>query len=182
MLYIRLEEIVHICFQGVDHPSFIFELRTFIIEPLLLFKKSLLFRLQRLQARQFFISLHGKQCTPRRLKNHKLGFVLCFEARLVFRSLKGTIHGFEALVVGDVLDKRLDFPQSRFNAFQFLAGAVIGAVNVLDLLLKIGVLEQVVFREIVERPRRFLENCELTFVFGYIRSNSNHIFLPIPLL
>jgi len=39
---------------------FFFELRTFIIEPLLLFKKSLLFRLQRLQARQFFISLHGK--------------------------------------------------------------------------------------------------------------------------
>ena len=140
---------------------FFFELRTFIIEPLLLFKKSLLFRLQRLQARQLFIALHGKQCTPRRLKDHKLGFVLCLETRLVFRSLKGIIHGFEALVVGDVLDKRLDFPQSRFNAFQFLAGAVIGAVNILDLLLKIGVLEQVVFREIVERPRRFLEDCEL---------------------
>ena len=143
---------------------FFFELRTFIIEPLLLFKKSLLFRLQCLQARQFFIALHGKQCTPRRLKDHKLGFVLCLETRLVFRSLKGIIHGFEALVVGDVLDKRLDFPQSRFNAFQFLAGAVIGAVNVLDLLFKIGVLEQVVFREIVERPRRFLEDCELGFI------------------
>ena len=90
--------------------------------------------------------------------------MLCFEARLVFRSLKGIIHGLEALVVGDVLDKRLDFPQSCFNAFQFLAGAVIGAVNVLDLLLKIGVLEQVVFREIVERPRRFLEDRELGFI------------------
>ena len=90
--------------------------------------------------------------------------MLCFEARLVFRSLKGIIHGLEALVVGDVLDKRLDFPQSCFNAFQFLAGAVIGAVNILDLLLKIGVLEQVVFREIVERPRRFLEDRELGFI------------------
>ena len=124
-----LEEVIHVCLHGVDDPCFLFELRTFIIESLLLVKKSLLFRLQRLQARQFFISLHGKQCTPRRLKNHKLGFVLCFEARLVFRSLKGIIHGFEALVVGDVLDKRLDFPQSRFDAFQFLAGAVIGAMN-----------------------------------------------------
>ena len=74
------------------------------------------------------------------------------------------IYGLEALVVGDVLDKRLDFPHSRFNAFQFLAGAVIGAVNILDFLLKIGVLEQVVFREIVECPRRFLEDCELGFM------------------
>ena len=90
--------------------------------------------------------------------------MLCFEARLVFRSLKGIIHGLEALVVGDVFDKRLDFPQSRFNTFQFLAGTVIGAVNILDLLLKISVLEQVVFREIVERPRRFREDCELGFI------------------
>ena len=43
--------------------DFFFELRTFIIEPLLLIEKSLLLRLQRLQARQFFIALHGKQCT-----------------------------------------------------------------------------------------------------------------------
>ena len=91
-LCIWLEKIIHVCFQGVDHPSFFFEPRTFIIEPLLLFKKSLLFRLQRLQARQFFIALHGKQCTPRRLKDHKLGFVLCLEARLVFRLLEGVIH------------------------------------------------------------------------------------------
>ena len=90
--------------------------------------------------------------------------MLCLETRLVFRLLEGVIYGLEALVVGDVLDKRLDFPQSRFNAFQFLAGAVIGAVNILDLLLKIGVLEQVVFREIVECPRRFLEDRELGFM------------------
>ncbi len=155
--YTRLEENIYICLHGVDHPSFLFELRTFIIKPLLLFKKSLLFRLQCLQARQFFIALHGKQCTPRCLKDHKLGFVLCLETRLVFRLLEGVIHGLEALIVGDVFDERLDFPQSRFNAFQLLAGAVIGAVNVLDLLFKIGALEQVVFREIVECPRRFLE-------------------------
>ena len=42
------------------------------------------------------------------------------------------IYGLEALVVGDVFDKRLDFPQPRFNAFQFLAGTVIGAVHILD--------------------------------------------------
>ena len=90
--------------------------------------------------------------------------MLCLETRLVFRLLEGVIYGLETLVVGDVLDKRLDFPQSRFNAFQFLAGTVIGAVNILDLLLKIVVLEQVVFREIVERPRRFREDCELGFI------------------
>ena len=37
-------------------------------------------------------------------------------------------------------------------------------MNVLDLLFKIGVLEQAVFREIVKRPRRFLEDCELGFI------------------
>ena len=81
-LCVWFEKIIHVCLQRVDHPSFLFELRSFIIEPLLLFKKSLLLRLECLQARQFFISLHGKQCTPRRCKNHELGFVLCFEARL----------------------------------------------------------------------------------------------------
>ena len=90
--------------------------------------------------------------------------MLCLETRLVFRLLEGVIYRLEALVVGDVLDKRLDFPQPRFNAFQLLAGTVIRAVNVLDLLLKIGVLEQVVFREKVECPRRFLEYRELGFM------------------
>ena len=162
--YTRLEKNIYVCLHGVDDPRLLFERCAFIVEPLLLFKKSLLFRLQRLQARQFFISLHRKQCTPCRLENHKLGFVLCFETRLVFCLLECVIYGLEALVVGDVFDKRLDFPQSRFNAFQFLADAVIGAVNVLDLLFKIGVLEQVVFREIVECPRRFLEDRELGFI------------------
>ena len=37
-------------------------------------------------------------------------------------------------------------------------------MNILDLLLKIGVLEQVVVREIVERPCRFLEDSELCFM------------------
>ena len=90
--------------------------------------------------------------------------MLCFETRLIFCLLECVIYGLEPLVVGDVFDKRLDFPQSRFDAFQFLAGAVIGAVNVLDLLFKIGVLEQVVFREIIECPRRFLEDRELGFI------------------
>ena len=90
--------------------------------------------------------------------------MLCLEPRLVFRLLEGVIYRLEPLVVGDIFDKRLDFPQTCFNAFQLLAGAVIGAVNVLDLLFKIGVLEQVVFREIVECPRRFLEDRELGFM------------------
>lgn len=160
-LCVWFEEDVHICLQRVDLPSFFFELRTFVIKPLLLVKKSLLIRLERLQARQLFIALHGKQRTPCRLENHKLGFVFCLETWLVFRILEGVIHGLETLVVGDILDERLDFPQTCFNAFQFLAGTVIGAVNILDLLLKIGVLEQVVFREIVECPCRFLEDSEL---------------------
>ena len=82
--YTRLEENIYICLHGVDQPCFLFELRTFIIEPLLLFKKSLLFRLQCLQTRQFFIVLHGKQRTPCRLEDHKFGFMLCLEPRLVF--------------------------------------------------------------------------------------------------
>lgn len=123
---------------------FFFELRAFIIEPLLLFKKSLLFRLQCLQARQFFIALHGKKRTPRRLKDHKLCLMLCLEPRLVFCLLEGIIYRLEPLVVGDIFDERLDFPQTCFNAFQFLAGTVIGTVNILNLLLKIGVLKQVV--------------------------------------
>ena len=93
------QKIIHVCLQCIDHPSFFFELRTFIIESLLLFKKSLLFRLQRLQARQSFIALHGKQCTSCRLENHKLGFMLRLEALLVFRLLEGVIYGLEALVV-----------------------------------------------------------------------------------
>ena len=48
MLGGRGKKEIHICFQGVDHPCFLFELRTFIIKPLLFFKKSPLFRLQRL--------------------------------------------------------------------------------------------------------------------------------------
>ena len=56
--------------------------------------------------------------------------MLCFETRLVFCLLECVIYGLEALVVGDVFDKRLDFPQTCFNVFQFLAGTVIGAVNV----------------------------------------------------
>ena len=90
--------------------------------------------------------------------------MLCFETRLIFCLLECVIYGLEALVVGDVFDKRLDFPQTCFNAFQFLAGTVIGAVNILDLLLKIGVLKQVVVREIVECPCRFLEDSELCFM------------------
>lgn len=160
----QLEEIVHVCLHRVDHPCFLFEPCAFIVEPLLLVKDPLLFRLQRLQARQLFIALYGKKCTPRRLKDHKLGFMLRLETMLIFRLLESVIHGLEPLVVGDVFDKRLDFTQTCFHGFQFLAGTVIGAVNVLNLLLKVGVLEKVVLREIVERPRRFLQDCELDFI------------------
>ncbi len=90
--------------------------------------------------------------------------MLCLETRLIFRLLEGVIYGLEALIIGDVFYKRLDFPQSRFNTFQLLAGTVIRAVNVLNLLLKIGILKQIIFREVVERPCRFLEDCELGFI------------------
>ena len=107
----------------------------------------------------------------------KFGFVLCLETWLVFRLLEGVIHGLEVLVVGDIFDERLDFPQSCFNAFQFLTGTVIGTVNILDLLLKIGVLEQVVFREIVECPCRFLEDSKFCFMLVTLAVNE-----PDPLL
>lgn len=83
LLCTRLEKIVHVCLHGVDHPHLLFEPCAFIVEPLLFFQKLLLLRLQCLQARQLFFSLHGKQCASRRLKDHKLRFVLCLEARLM---------------------------------------------------------------------------------------------------
>ena len=49
----RSEKRINIRLDRLYVLRFFFELRTFIIEPLLLFKKSLLFRLQCLQARQF---------------------------------------------------------------------------------------------------------------------------------
>ena len=150
----RSEKRINIRLDRLYLLYFFFELRTFIIEPLLLFKKSLLFRLQRLQARQFFIALHGKQRTSCRLEDHKLCLMPCLETRLIFRLLEGVIHGLELLIVGDILDKRLDFTQTCLNDFQFLPGTVIGAVNVLNLLLKIGVLKQIILGEIVERPSR----------------------------
>ena len=117
MFSTQLEEIVHICLHGVNHPRLLFEPCAFIVEPLLLIEKSLLFRLQRLQARQLFIALHGEQRTPSRLEDHKLGFVLCLEPRFIFCLLEGIIYRLEALIIGDVFDKRLDFPQLRFNTF-----------------------------------------------------------------
>ena len=56
----RSEKRINIRLDRLYFLYFFFELRTFIIEPLLLIKKSLLLRLQCLQARQFFIALHGK--------------------------------------------------------------------------------------------------------------------------
>ena len=60
MVIRRREERINIRLDRLYLLYFFFELCAFIIEPLLLFKKSLLFRLQRLQARQFFIALPGK--------------------------------------------------------------------------------------------------------------------------
>lgn len=124
-LCVWFEEIIHVCFHGVDDPRLLFELCAFIVEPLPLIEKTLLFRLQRLQARQLFIALHSKKCTPCRLEDHKFCLMFCLEPRLVFCLLEGVIYRLELLVVGDVFDKRLDFPQTCFNAFQFLAGTVI---------------------------------------------------------
>ena len=72
MLCTRLEEIIHVCLHGVDDPHLLFELCSLIIEPLLIFEKTLLFGLKGLQARQFLVTMHGKQRTSCRLENHKL--------------------------------------------------------------------------------------------------------------
>ena len=45
MLCARLEKIIHVCLHGVDDPRLLFELCAFIIEPLLLIEKPMLFRL-----------------------------------------------------------------------------------------------------------------------------------------
>ena len=73
MLCTRLEKVIHVCLHGVDHPHLLFELCSLIIEPLLLVEKTLLFGLKGLQARQFLVTMHGKQRTLCRLKDHKLG-------------------------------------------------------------------------------------------------------------
>ena len=73
LLCTRLEEIIHICLHGVDDPHLLFELCSLIIEPLLLVEKTLLFGLKGLQARQFLVTMHGKQRTLCRLEDHKLG-------------------------------------------------------------------------------------------------------------
>lgn len=80
----RSEKRINIRLDRLYLLYFFFELHTFIIEPLLLFKKSLLFRLQCLHARQFFIALHSKKRTPCRLKDYKFCLMLCFETRLIF--------------------------------------------------------------------------------------------------
>ena len=80
----RTEEVIDIRFHGVDHTSLFLELGAFIIESLLVLKKTLLFSLERLQARQFLISLHRQKGTLGCFKNYQLCLMLCSECRLVF--------------------------------------------------------------------------------------------------
>ena len=85
--------------------------------------------------------------------------------RFVRRLHIGIINRFEPLVVRDVFDKRLHLTQFGFNIFQLTAGAGIGAVNVLDFLFKVSILQKVVLSQIVESTRSLFENGELRFVF-----------------
>ena len=73
--------------------------------------------------------------------------MLCFETQLILCLVEGVLYRIEFLVVGNFFDKRLDFLQTCFNVIQILAGAVIETVNDHNLRLRIGVLEQIVFRD-----------------------------------
>ena len=71
--------------------------------------------------------------------------MLCSECGLIFSLHIGIVDRFELAIICDVFDERLHLPESGFDLFQVIAGTGIGAVNVLNLLLKIGILQKVVF-------------------------------------
>ena len=161
----RTKIAVHIRLDGVDLFALFFELGSFVVKPLLLFGEAFLLCLERLQARKFSISLNGKERTLSRLKDHQLGFVFCSECALVLCLLEGFIDRLEPLIIADVFDEGLHLTQSRFNFFQFLAGALIGAVDVFYLSFKVSILEKIILGEIVERLSSFLEIIDLRPVF-----------------
>ena len=101
------------------------------------------------------------------------------ERRFVCRLHIGIINWFETLVVRDVFDKRLDFAQSSFNAFQLITGSGIGAVNVLGFLFKVSILQKVVLGQIVEGTRSLLENGELCFVLITLAADELDAFLNV---
>lgn len=91
------------------------------------------------------IALHSEQCTFRSLEDDKFCFVLCPECWLVFGLHVGIVDRFETLIVADIFDERLYLTKTSFDLFQVIAGTGIGAVNVLNLLFKISILQKVVF-------------------------------------
>ena len=78
--------------------------------------------------------------------------------------MESVVNRLEHLVVGDIFDERPDFTQTCLNPFQLLAGTLVGTVNIVRLLLKVSILQQIVFCEIVECPRRFLEDGDFSFM------------------
>ena len=130
-----------------------FQLGAFVIKALLLVHEPLLFGLQRFQARQFSVALYSEKSALCRLIDDKLCFVFGTVCRFVRRLHIGIINRFEPLVVRDVFDKRLHLTQFGFNIFQLTAGAGIGAVNVLDFLFKVSILQKVVLSQVVESTR-----------------------------
>lgn len=87
------------------------------------------------------------------------------ESRLIFCFHIGIIDRLELAIICDVFDERLYLPKPGFNPFQLFTGTGIGAVNVLNLFLKIGILQEIVFSKIVERFRSFFEIVDLRPVF-----------------
>ena len=87
------------------------------------------------------------------------------ESRLIFCFHIGIIDRLELAIICDVFDERLYLPKPGFNPFQIFTGTGIGAVNVLNLFLKIGILQEIVFSKIVERFRSFFEIVDLRPVF-----------------
>lgn len=136
----QTEEHIDIRFDGVDLLCLFLEPCPFIIEPFLLFCEPFLLGLERLQARQFSISLYRKKVALCCLKDDQFRLVFCTERGLVLCLLEGFIYLPEALVVADVFDERLHFTKTGFNTFRLIASAGIGAVDVLNLCLKISIL------------------------------------------
>ena len=91
--------------------------------------------------------------------------MLCSECGLIFCFHIGIVDWLELAIICDVFVERLHLTQSCLNPFQLFTCTGIGAVNVVNFLFKISILQKVVFSKIVERFRSFFEIVDLRPVF-----------------
>lgn len=153
----QTEKHINIRFDGVDLLRLFLEAGSSLVEPLLLLNKSFLLGLERLQAGQFTVSLHCQKVALCCVEDDQLGFVLCSESYLVLCLLEGIIDRLEPLIVTVIFYEWLHFSQTSFHTFQLIAGTSERAVDIINLSLKISIVEKIILGEEVESTRSFLE-------------------------